>query len=265
MRGVAKQGLPGNYGSGNICAPKRHLAFCDSFAQSCPETRTNEAFQMIDFAQARRTMVDGQVRVNDVTDPAIIAAMLEVPRERFVPEARAGLAYIDEDICVQEGSGDRAARYLMEPMVLARLLQALELTPDSTVLDVGCATGYSSAVLARIAGRVMALEEDAALAGSARKLLIEPNIELASGKARAGWPAGSPYDAILVGGSIEEVPAELTGQLKDGGRLAAVIRKDSAARAMLYVRTGGHISARRLFDAAIPPLPGFEAPKAFVF
>ena len=220
---------------------------------------------MIDFAQARRTMVDGQVRVNDVTDAAVIAAMLEVPREKFVPEARANLAYIDDDLCVQEATGAKPARYLMEPMVLARMLQALEITLDCNVLDVGCATGYSSAVLSHIAGQVVALEEDAALAASARKILRAANAEVVSGKVSEGWAAGAPYDAILIGGAIENVPQALTDQLKDGGRLAAVIRKDHAPKAMLYVRSGGHISARRLFDAAIPQLPGFETPKAFVF
>jgi len=220
---------------------------------------------MIDFAQARRTMVDGQVRVNDVTDAAVIAAMLEVPREKFVPEARAGLAYIDEDLCVQDAAGGKAARYLMEPMVLAKLLQALELSPESKVLDVGCATGYSAAVLGRIAGAVVALEEEPSLAATAGKLVRAANVEIVTGKATAGWAAKAPYDAILIGGAVEEVPQALTEQLKDGGRLAAVIRKGSAPKAMLYVRTGGHVSARRLFDAAIPPLPGFETAETFVF
>jgi len=220
---------------------------------------------MIDFAQARRTMVDGQVRVNDVTDPAVISAMLDVAREKFVPESRASLAYIDEDLCVQEAAGGKSARYLMEPMVLARLLQALELAPEAAVLDVGCATGYSSAVLGRIAGRVVALEEDATLAATAKKLVRAANVEIVSGKASMGWSAGAPYDAILIGGAVEEVPQALTAQLKDGGRLAAVIRKDTAARATMYVRTGDHVSTRRLFDAAIPPLPGFGAAKSFVF
>lgn len=220
---------------------------------------------MIDFAQARRTMVDGQVRVNDVTDPAVIAAMLEIPRETFVPDARAGLAYIDEDLCVQDAAGGKAARYLMEPMVLAKLLQALALSADSKVLDVGCATGYSSAVLSRIASVVVALEEDPALAATAGKLLKASNAEVVSGKAAAGWSAKAPYDAILLGGAVAEVPRALTEQLKEGGRLAAVIRNGGVAKAMLYMRTGGNVSARRLFDAAIPPLPGFEAAEAFVF
>lgn len=210
-------------------------------------------------------MVDGQVRVNDVTDTALIAAMLEVPREQFVPEARASLAYIDDDLCVQEAAAAKPARYLMEPMVLAKMIQSLELTPESKVLDVGCATGYSSMVLSRLAGHVIALEADAALAAFARKAISAPNVEVVSGPAPAGWAAGQPYDAILVGGAVEEVPAALTAQLRDGGRLAAVIRADGAAKAMLFTRTGEHVSARRLFDAAIPLLPGFERSRGFVF
>jgi len=220
---------------------------------------------MIDFAQARRAMVDSQVRVNDVTDPAVISALLAVPREKFVPESRAALAYIDDDLCVLEADGGNAARYLMEPMVFARLLQALEIGPQSRVLDVGCATGYSSAVLGGIAGQVVALEEDASLVASAKKLLRAGNIEVVSGKAAAGWPARAPYDAILVEGAVSEIPSALTSQLSEGGRLAAVIRNNAAPRAMLYVKTGGHLSARRLFDAAIPVLPGFEPGQTFVF
>jgi len=220
---------------------------------------------MIDFAQARRAMVDGQVRVNDVTDPALIAAMLEVPREQFVPEARATLAYIDDDLCVQEAEGGNPARYLMEPMVLAKMVQGLELTPESTVLDVGCATGYSSAVLSRVAGRVVALESDATLAAFAKRMVSAPNTEVVSGPVSAGWAAGQPYDAILVGGAVEEIPEALTAQLRDGGRLVAVIRKDRASKAVLFTRTGDHVNARRLFDAAIPALPGFERPHGFVF
>jgi protein-L-isoaspartate(D-aspartate) O-methyltransferase len=221
---------------------------------------------MMDFAQARRTMVDGQVRVNDVTNVALIAAMLEIPREKFVPEARASLAYIDEDLCVRDADGARPARYLMEPMVLARLIQALEIRPSDHVLDVGCATGYSAAVLSRLGANVVALEEDAALAKAAQKSLSgRANIEVVTGSLAAGWSRGAAYDAILLEGAVESVPEALLGQLRDGGRLAAVIRKDSAAKAALFTRSGENVTARRLFDAAIPPLPGFEAPKTFVF
>jgi protein-L-isoaspartate(D-aspartate) O-methyltransferase len=220
---------------------------------------------MIDFAQARRAMVDGQVRVNDVTDAALIAAMLEVPREQFVPKARASLAYIDDDLCVQEAADGKPARYLMEPMVLAKMIQALELTSESKVLDVGCATGYSSMVLSRVAGQVVALEADATLAASAKKATSASNVEVVSGPLAAGWASSQPYDAILVGGAVEEIPEALAAQLRDGGRLAAVIRKDRAAKAMLFTRTGELVNARRLFDAAIPLLPGFERPRGFVF
>lgn len=221
---------------------------------------------MIDFAQARRTMVDGQVRVNDVTDAALIAAMLEIPREKFVPEARASLAYIDDDLCVREAADGKPARYLVEPMVLARLIQALGNLASARVLDIGSATGYSAAVLSRLANSVVALEDEASLRKSAEKALGGyRNVELASGPLAAGWAAGAPYDAILLQGAVERVPETLLGQLRDGGRLAAVIRKDSAAKAALFSRVGENISARRLFDAAIPPLPGFEAPKTFVF
>jgi len=246
-------------------APFRHLAFLRPFAQSSKTSPLREAFPMTDFAAARRTMVDGQVRVNDVTDAAVISAMLEVPREKFVPSSRAELAYIDEDLCVLEGKDGKPARYLMEPMVLAKLLQALELTSESKVLDVGCATGYSTAVLSRIAGSVVGLEQDEVLSANAAKFAKASNVSIATGKSSQGWAAGAPYDAILINGSVEEIPQALQSQLKDGGRLAAVIRKDGAPRAMLYVRTGEHLSSRRLFDAAIPHLPGFEATKGFVF
>lgn len=222
----------------------------------------------MDFAQARRAMVDGQVRVNDVTDNALIAAMLDIPREQFVPESRANLAYIDDDLCIREAREGKAARYLMEPMVLAKLLQALAVGADARVLDVGAGTGYAAAVLARIAGNVTALEDDDDLVRQAKAGLASvgtSNVEVVTGALPSGWAASAPYDAILLQGAVESVPQALFDQLRDGGRLGAVIRKDSAAKAVLFVRTGGNVSARRLFDAAIPPLPGFEAPKAFVF
>jgi protein-L-isoaspartate(D-aspartate) O-methyltransferase len=242
------------------------LPFAPGWINPRASSPFSEEFPMIDFAQARRAMVDGQVRVNDVTDAALIAAMLEIPREKFVPETRASLAYIDEDLCVREAEGGKPARYLMEPMVLARLIQALQIRPSDRVLDVGCATGYSAAVLSRLAEHVAALEDDAALAKVAQKALAgRKNVEVVTGPLAAGWTAGAAYDAILLEGAVERVPESLLGQLRDGGRLAAVIRKDSAAKAAVFTRSGENVTARRLFDAAIPPLPGFEAPKTFVF
>jgi protein-L-isoaspartate(D-aspartate) O-methyltransferase len=223
---------------------------------------------MIDFARLRQAMVDGQIRVNDVTDPGIVAAMLELPRERFVPAARRELAYLDDDLLIQPAQAGKAARYLMEPMVLAKLVQALGAGAGDKVLDVGCATGYSAALLGRLAAEVIALEEDSALAETAGRLLAEldvRNVKVVSGSLVAGWPATAPYDAILLQGSVEVVPEPLFAQLKEGGRLGAVVRSGSAARATIYTRIGASHAARSVFDAAVPALPGFAAPKSFVF
>ena len=223
---------------------------------------------MIDFTQLRRTMVDGQIRVNDVTDPRIIDAMLELPRERFVPESRASLAYLDGDPMVREGAVDRPARYLIEPMVLAKLVQALDLASGDRVLDVGSATGYSAAVLSRLAGQVIALEQDEELAARSRRILAElgvSNVEVVTGPLAAGAPGKGPFDAILLNGSVEVIPEVLFAQLADGGRLGAVVRSGPMGRAILHVRIGANVSKRPMFDAAIPPLPGFAAPRQFVF
>jgi len=155
---------------------------------------------MIDFAAARRHMVDGQVRTADVTDLRILSAMLEIPRERFLPAESAGLAYLDLEFPVARN------RRLLTPMVLARLIHVADIGSTDRVLDVGCATGYGAAVLSRVAGQVTALEEDAGLAGAARTALAgEPNVSLASGPLAAGWPQGGPYDVILLEGATEKI------------------------------------------------------------
>jgi protein-L-isoaspartate(D-aspartate) O-methyltransferase len=192
---------------------------------------------MTDFATARRMMVDGQVHTSDVTDPRILAAMLELPRERFVPQDKAGLAYFDLDLPVTPAKPGQAARCLLKPMVLAKMVQAAALIADDHVLDVGCATGYSSALLARLAGSVVALEEDEALARPVRDNLA----------------------------ASEVVPQTLGRQLKEGGRLVAVLGRAPASQAMVYRCVGGEISGWPVFDAAAPLLPGFAAPPAFVF
>ena len=223
---------------------------------------------MIDYARQRQAMVDSQIRVNDVTDPGILAAMGELPREKFVPTARAALAYIDEDVPLRATVTGKPARYLMEPMILARLVQALSLTASDHVLDVGGASGYSAALLARLAASVVALEEDAEFVPIATRLLASlgaANVKVVSGPLTAGAQKEGPYDAILLQGSVEIMPAALTDSLKDGGRLAVVVGCGRAAKAMLYLRTGKVVGARPVFDAAIPPLPGFSAPREFVF
>jgi protein-L-isoaspartate(D-aspartate) O-methyltransferase len=222
---------------------------------------------MIDFTRLRRSMVDSQIRPNDVTDPRIIEAMLDLPRERFVPTARANLAYLDDDLSVSEGGGG-VTRCLIEPMVLARLVQALQLSETDRALDIGGATGYSTALLARLARHVVMIEEDPTLISAARRNLSElsiDNVEFATGQLKAGAPGRGPFDAILLNGSVEVVPPDLLAQLEEGGRLAAVVQGSPPGRAILYVRAGGVVSQRPVFDAAVTPLPGFEAPRGFVF
>jgi protein-L-isoaspartate(D-aspartate) O-methyltransferase len=218
---------------------------------------------MIDFAAARTNMVTNQVRPNKVTDDRVLAALAAVPRERFVPEAMAGNAYVDDDIAVASG------RYLMEPMVLARLLQAAAIESDDVVLDIGCATGYSAAVLCRLAATVVALECDETMAETAIALLTGLKADgsaVVSGDLAAGYGDQAPYDVIVIEGAVETVPEVVIDQLVEGGRLVAVVTGgETVGKAMLIMRSHGVVSRRILFDAAIPPLPGFESDSAFVF
>ena len=207
-------------------------------------------------------MVDSQVRPHDVTDLRIIAALLAVPRELFFPPAQRALAYLDAEMPVA------ATRSLLKPMVFAKLVQAAEIAESDRVLDVGCASGYSSAVLGKLAGSAVALEQDAALARTAGETLAAlgiANVSVATGALTAGWPQGAPYDAILIEGAVEVVPDALTAQLKDGGRLVAVVGRVPMGKATLYRKVGGYVTAVPLFDAAAPLLPGFAKPAAFVF
>lgn len=220
---------------------------------------------MLDFTAARRMMVDGQIRPSDVTDLRVIAAFLDVPRERFVPARQAPLAYLDIDLPLGEGP---ASRSLLKPMVLAKLIQAAALDENDHVLDVGAATGYSSAILSQLAGSVVSLEQDAALVRQGAEALqaasVTPVIGVI-GPLAAGAPAHAPYDVILVNGAVEQEPAQLCAQLKDGGRLLCVLGAGAAGKAMLYLRDGAETSSRPLFDAAAPLLPGFAKVPAFVF
>ncbi len=223
---------------------------------------------MIDFAAARRMMVDGQVRPNDVTDLRIIAAMLELPRERFLPPAKADLAYLDLDTPILEGADGRPARRLLKPMLLAKLIQAAAVRDNDMVLDVGCATGYSSAILAHLGHSVVALEEEASLAGRAREILASfgvNNVSVAAGPLVSGWPARAPYDVIVLQGAAEVEPRTLFPQLREGGRLVCVRGGTAAGKAMIYRRVGADVSGRPIFDAAAAVLPGFTATPAFVF
>ena len=223
---------------------------------------------MIDFAAARRMMVDGQVRTSDVTDLRLVAAMLDVPREHYVPHDKAGLAYLDFDVPVTSGSHEAETRRLLKPVVLARMIQAADVEEGDSVLDVGCATGYSAAILGRLAGSVTALEQDATLARHARENLAtaqQSNVEVVTGPLVAGWAANGPYDVILLDGATEVAPEALFGQLKEGGRMVAVVGRTPNGRAMLYRCASGDVTGWPVFDAAAPTLPGFAAVPGFVF
>jgi protein-L-isoaspartate(D-aspartate) O-methyltransferase len=221
---------------------------------------------MFDFAAARLRMVDSQVRPADVTDLRLISAMLDLPRERFLAADKSEFAYLDIDVPVS-GIGETARR-MLKPMVLGKLVQAADLHPQDHVLDVGSLTGYSAALLARLAGSVVALEEDAALAARAQATLRDfgiANVTVVSAPLMQGAPDQAPYDVILVNGASEVEPATLFAQLKDGGRLLCVRGRGRSAKATLYRRVGADVSGWPIFDAAAPILPGFVTPPEFVF
>ena len=213
-------------------------------------------------------MVDGQLRTTDVNNPAVIEAVLAVPREEFVPRAKAELAYIDEDIEVSSAGNGNPPRFLMEPAPFAKLVQLADIRPSDFVLDIGCATGYSSAVLSRLAGSVVAVESDHELAQTATETLSRlgfDNVAVVEGPLNEGYPAEAPYDVILVGGAVDQLPDDLFAQLRDGGRLVAVVGEGNSGIAQLFLKTGETVSGRRAFNAAVRRLPGFERAAAFQF
>lgn len=222
----------------------------------------------MDFAAARRKMVDNQVRPNGVTDLRVIEAMLAVPREHFVPPAKAALAYMDGDLPVASLGPGGAHRCALKPMVTARMLQALDLAPTDQVLEVACGTGYTTALLARTTAKVLGLEENESVAAAAAKLLTEAGVTNASvvcGPLADGWPAQAPYDVIVVEGAVEEMPQALLSQLREGGRLIAVVGTGPVGRATLWRRVGQDVAGVPVFDAVATPLPAFSKPPAFVF
>jgi protein-L-isoaspartate(D-aspartate) O-methyltransferase len=217
---------------------------------------------MTDYAQQRLNMVDTQVRTNDVTDARIHAAMRDVRRERFLPTSKQALAYADTAVEVAN------RRYLLDPRTFSKLLQLADVQPTDRVLDVGCATGYSSAILARLAKSVVALEQDADLVRVAVDALASANASNATvvqGQLADGYKGRAPYDVIFVNGAIEAAPAGLLAQLAEGGRLVAIMQDGVQGRAQLFVRHDGRSSARPDFDANVPPLGGFTKAVGFVF
>ena len=221
---------------------------------------------MSGFATARQKMVDGQVRPSDVTDIRILDAMLAVPREAFVPENKQALAYLDLDLDVSEGGA--AKRFLIKPVVLAKMLQAADIKESDRVLVVGCATGYAAAVIARFASEVSAIESDSGLAAKAQTILANNgcgNVAVRSAPSAYGDAARAPYDVIVLNGATEIAPEHLCAQLRGGGRLVGVFATSQPARATMVTTSHGDFGHRTLFDAAAPVLPGMERVPAFVF
>ena len=220
---------------------------------------------MTDFSLSRRKMVDTQLRTNDVTDHRVLDAIEAVPREKFVPSSRRAIAYIDEELPV---GTETSGRYLMRPHIFGKLVQLAEIRPDDVVLVIGAATGYSAAVVSKLAASVVALEENADLSASAGEVLIELGIDNAvvvEGKLTDGYASEGPYDAIVIDGSVEVLPEALLGQLKSGGRLVVIEGAGGAATAKLYRKSDDVASARFAFNAAAAALPGFQKDAAFVF
>ena len=212
---------------------------------------------MSDFSTRRVMMVDTQVRPSDVTKFPIIAAMLAVPRESYVPEAQMEAAYVGLNLSLSPG------RVMLEARSLAKLLDFLDIQPGERVLDLAAGYGYASAVLAEMGCDVVAVEEDAGLAEAGRARL--------SGKARmvtatltAGAPALGPYDAIVVQGAVEMVPVTITAQLREGGRIGALFMQGALGTARIGLKQDGVVTWRSVFNATAPVLPGFAARRGFV-
>lgn len=213
------------------------------------------------FSIARQKMVDGQVRTSDVTDSRIIDAMLELPREAFVPADRQALAYLDLDLDVGGGC-------LLKAALTAKLLQAAEIKATDKVLVAGAASGYVAALASRLAGHVVATVADAALASRATAALGQlgaGNVTVRNAAAADGDEASAPFDVIVLNGATEVDPTRLCGQLAEGGRLVGVFAATSPSRAMIVTRSHGDLGHRTLFDAAAPTLPGLERHPEFVF
>ena len=227
----------------------------------------------MDFATQRTNMVESQVRPSDITDRRIIRAMAEIPRELFVPQALRDVAYMDADVPLSAaGSVAAAGRALIATRTFAKLVQLAEIEADDVVLDVGAATGYSVAVLAKLARAVIALESDDRLAREARRNLAAlklDNVSVVTSDLPGGHPQDGPYDAILVEGAVAEVPRALLQQLKDGGRLVAIRlstpAQGSLGKAVVWRRHDGTVGENSAFDAAAPELPGFEKAMEFAF
>lgn len=215
---------------------------------------------MTDFAARRTMMVDTQVRPNDVTKFPVIEAMLAIPREEFVPSSLRHVAYTGENLTVGEG------RVMLEPRTLAKLINMLDIEPDDLVLDIASGYGYSAAVIARVAEAVVAIEDDADMAQEAEKRLADAgvfNVAALHGKLTEGNAQQGPYDVILIEGAVEEIPAAILDQLKDGGRIGTIFMEGSLGIARIGHRLNGRINWRYAFNAHAPVLRAFTKERGF--
>jgi len=222
---------------------------------------------MVDVAEQRANMVENQVRPSDVADRRILSAMQDTPREHFVPPELVSLAYMDEDVPLNTPAQGDESRWLMAPRVLAKLLQLADIGEDDRVLDVGIGTGYSAALLGKMASSVIALESDAGLANEASRTLkglAIDNVDVVTGDLAAGCPDHAPFDVVILGGAIDVPPEALLDQLKDGGRLVAIVHQDGLGKAVIWRRLGRSLDRWIVFDAAAKPLPGFQPAPEFV-
>jgi protein-L-isoaspartate(D-aspartate) O-methyltransferase len=218
--------------------------------------------RMIDYIAARQAMVDRQVRPSDVTAYAIISALLDVPREDFVPEPLKAVAYAGEHLDLGDG------RVILDPWSFSKLLETVSIRKSDLVLDIGCALGYSTAVVARLAEAVIAVEENPDMAASAEETLAGHRVDNAvvqHGRLAEGAAQHGPYDVLLVQGGVGHFPPALAEQVKVGGRIAAIFAEGRHGQGRLGVRTPSGVAWRRVFDSTAPILPGFEQPKSFEF
>jgi protein-L-isoaspartate(D-aspartate) O-methyltransferase len=223
---------------------------------------------MSDFKLERINMVESQIRPNAVTNPDLLKALQETPRELFVPPSLRSLAYMDGVLRVENAREHRPARHLLSPMIFAKLAQLADIRAGDRILDIGGATGYSTAILARLSASIVALENDAGLTAVAKEALASVgirNVSFVMGPLEAGAPENAPYDVIFLNGRVGHLPEALLAQLNEGGRLVTIMGSEMAAKAKLVSKIDSRIQQRTAFDAGAPILPGFEPKSAFIF
>ena len=217
---------------------------------------------MPDYAAQRANMVATQIFANGVTDERLLDAFRTVPRELYVPAEKRGIAYAEVAVEVVPG------RRLLPVRIFAKLLELAEIGPGETILDIGCATGYSAAVIARLGTRVVGLEEDATLVRIASELIHSTGVAratIAQGALADGYRSAQPFDVVIVEGGVEEVPGSLLAQIGEGGRLVTILQRESQGRAIVFLKEGERTGHRFDFDGTATVLPGFRKPAAFVF